>query len=88
MRSVQVDGRGMEIAGDLPTKEKAPADAKDQVEYLVVQKVLKRGQFGDWMAWGLTVETPLEEIERREEKLREMMNVARTHRAASSSSSS
>ena len=39
---------------------------KETVEYVVVQKMLRRGKEGDWMLWGFAEATTLDKIEKEE----------------------
>lgn len=66
VREVVVDAQGREVA---PVEEgEVPKDAKEGVEYLVVQKSLRRGKEGPWMVWGDAAETTLEQIRLEDRK--------------------
>ncbi|KAK4539852.1 hypothetical protein LTR36_010313 [Oleoguttula mirabilis] len=66
VREVVVDAQGREVA---PVAEgEVPKDAKESVEYLVVQKSLRRSREGPWMIWGTAEETTLEKIRREDKK--------------------
>lgn len=66
VREVVVDAQGRELE---PVVEGAvPKDAKESVEYLVVQKSLRRSKESQWMVWGTTEETTLEKVRREDKK--------------------
>ncbi|TKA36248.1 hypothetical protein B0A55_13680, partial [Friedmanniomyces simplex] len=41
---------------------RVPRDAKESVEYFVVQKSLRAGKQSEWMVWGTTEETEVGEL--------------------------
>lgn len=43
-------------------------DGKETVEYIVVQKWLRRGKHGPWMIWGTTGETTLRDLDKMNPK--------------------
>ncbi|KAI4790157.1 hypothetical protein E4T44_13154 [Aureobasidium sp. EXF-8845] len=43
-------------------EEGSSAEPKEVVEYLVVQRLCKRGKMGPWMVWGTTTESNAEEV--------------------------
>ena len=43
-------------------------EAKETVEYFVVQKQLKKSREGKWMVWGAAKETTLEDLEKEKVK--------------------
>lgn len=43
-------------------------EEKESVEYVVLQKTVRKGKFGQWQIWGFTDETSLRQIEQDEEK--------------------
>lgn len=66
VREVLVDAQGRELE---PLEEGVvPRDAKELLEFFVVQKSLRRGKEGPWMVWGTTEETTMDKI-RREDKM-------------------
>ncbi|KAI7339142.1 hypothetical protein KC315_g1390 [Hortaea werneckii] len=66
VREVSVDSQGRESE---PLKEGAvPANAKDAVEYVVVQKMIRKGKEGRWMIWGTTEETTMSQIKQDQNK--------------------
>lgn len=64
VKEVAVDAQGREME---PLEEGVvPSNAKESVEYFVVQKVLKKGKEGRWMVWGTTEEMTLEKMAKEE----------------------
>jgi protein MBA1 len=43
-------------------------EVKESIEYIVVQRTLRRGKMNDWQVWGFTNETSLNEILREDAK--------------------
>ena len=85
-----VDSAGREIqqAGDGEDADaSARKNAKETVEYFVIQKQLKRSKEGPWMVWGTAEETSVESVERMGQRRREekAMRKAGSRAAASSS---
>ena len=63
-----VDERGRPVSrGEVEAERKRRA--KETVEYFVIQKILRKGKMGSWMAWGTTEEMTLERM-RADEKMR------------------
>ncbi|KAI7490267.1 hypothetical protein KC357_g2029 [Hortaea werneckii] len=66
VREVPVDSQGRELEA---LKEDAiPANAKDAVEYVVIQKVIRKGKESRWMIWGTTEETTMSKIKQDQNK--------------------
>ncbi|KAI7567596.1 hypothetical protein KC346_g20701, partial [Hortaea werneckii] len=66
VREVPVDSQGREME---PLQEGAvPANAKDAVEYVVIQKMIRKGKEGRWMIWGTTEETTMSKIKQEQNK--------------------
>ncbi|KAK5113155.1 hypothetical protein LTR85_010973 [Meristemomyces frigidus] len=66
VKEVIVDAQGREVA---PVEEgEVPRDAKESVEYLVVQKSLRRSREGPWMIWGTAEETTLDKVRKEDKK--------------------
>ncbi|KAF2796072.1 hypothetical protein K505DRAFT_416017 [Melanomma pulvis-pyrius CBS 109.77] len=63
----EVDGDAKRDLGITPAKE------EDVVEYLVLQKMVKRGVEGDWKVWGFASETTLESLKEDEEYERNLI---------------
>jgi hypothetical protein len=43
-------------------------EVKESIEYIVVQRTLRRGKMNDWQVWGFTNETTLNQILREDAK--------------------
>lgn len=69
-KEVLVDSQGRELQGGDNSEQAALKHAKELVEYVVVQKVLKNSREGPWKLWGTTEEMSLEKLEREQRKLR------------------
>jgi mitochondrial protein MBA1 len=61
-REIVTDMQGREIVDE--PGDAAPSDAKETVEYVVVQKTLRQGREGAWMVWGETEETTVENLKK------------------------
>lgn len=67
-----VDAQGREIPADEDATALARKNAKETVEYFVIQKQLKRSKEGSWMVWGTAEETSLEKVEQEgQQRMRE-----------------
>jgi len=76
VREVLADAQGRELE---PVAEGAlPKDAKESVEYFVIQKSLRRGKEGPWMVWGTAEETTLEKIRREDKKAQQDLLAAKS----------
>ncbi|WPH00862.1 Hypothetical protein R9X50_00369300 [Acrodontium crateriforme] len=53
IREVRVDIRGRELSENTESED----TAKEAVEYVVIQKMMRNGVESDWMVWGMTEET-------------------------------
>ena len=73
-REVVVDVHGREV----PSVEDGavPRDAKEAVEYFVIQKSLRKSKEGPWKIWGTAEEMTMERIN-REDKKRQNMTLAK-----------
>ncbi|KAK0266680.1 hypothetical protein LTS16_020445 [Friedmanniomyces endolithicus] len=67
VREVVVDAQGNEVVGG-QEEGAVPKDAKESVEYFVVQRNLRAGKDSPWMAWGTTEETKVAEMLKGTEK--------------------
>jgi protein MBA1 len=65
-KEVLVDAQGRELPPEKDSEEAALKDAKELVEYFVVQKSVRKGKEGNWMLWGTAEETTLAAVENRE----------------------
>lgn len=71
VKEMRVDTQGHELG---PVEEGVvPANAKESVEYIVIQKMLKKGKEGPWMIWGTAEETTLEKIRREDKKMQQQL---------------
>ncbi len=72
LREVAVDSSGKEIPNaPRPDNEEASLSrAKETVEYIVLQSVLRRSKMAPWMVWGTAEETSLRKLEKEEKKER------------------
>ena len=69
-REVVVDVHGREVP---PVEDGAvPKDAKEAVEYFVIQKSLRKGKEGPWKVWGTAEEMTMERINREDKKRQQM----------------
>lgn len=59
-----VDSQGRELPAEEDPDAAARRNAKETVEYFVIQKVLRLSREGPWMVWGTAEETSLEKLER------------------------
>ncbi|KAI7094388.1 hypothetical protein KC352_g39477, partial [Hortaea werneckii] len=66
VREVPVDSQGREM--ELLKEGAIPANAKDAVEYVVIQKMIRKGKEGRWMIWGTTEETTMSKIKQDQNK--------------------
>ena len=62
-QEVLVDVQGREIQ---QSEKDARKDAKELVEYVVVQKMIQKNKEGPWMIWGTTEEMTLDKLKRQE----------------------
>ncbi|KAF7187751.1 hypothetical protein HII31_11090 [Pseudocercospora fuligena] len=62
---VPVDRDGQAIPEE-KIEEEERKNRKDMTEYLVLQRLIRQGEVGEWQAWGTTTETGLEEIRKQE----------------------
>ncbi|KAK0253711.1 hypothetical protein LTS02_012467 [Friedmanniomyces endolithicus] len=62
VREVVVDAQGNEVVGGEEDEDQVPRDAKEVVEYFVVQRNLRAGKDLPWMAWGTTEETKVADM--------------------------
>lgn len=76
---IPVDARGRELPAppaNLEEEEQAALkNAKEAVEYLVVQKMLLKGVEGPWKVWGTTEEMTMERLEAEERKVKKAAGV-------------
>lgn len=58
------------IKGALVTREEnlGPEEEKESVEYIVVQRSMRKGKLNPWQIWGFTNETTLEQVDREAAK--------------------
>ncbi|EME86791.1 uncharacterized protein MYCFIDRAFT_77390 [Pseudocercospora fijiensis CIRAD86] len=63
---VPVDRNGQAIPEE-KIQEEEMKNRKDVTEYLVLQRLLRQGEVGEWQAWGTTTETGLQEIRKQKE---------------------
>ncbi|KAK3674390.1 hypothetical protein LTR78_005859 [Recurvomyces mirabilis] len=72
VREVVVDAQGRETPLDEFVKKQAevgvPEGAKETIEYLVVQKNLRKGKEGPWIVWGTVEETTLDKVKKQGRK--------------------
>lgn len=62
---VLVDRQGKAIPEEeLPAEEER--SKKELIEYFVLERMLVKGEVGKWQAWGMTQETTLEDLKRKE----------------------
>ena len=64
-REVLIDAQGRELPEEEQQQQdngKVPRNAKESVEYFVIQKALRRSKEGPWMVWGSAEETTLDKI--------------------------
>lgn len=68
LQHVQKTAKREGIKGAMVTKEEnvGPEEEKESVEYIVVQRSMRKGKLNPWQVWGFTNETTLAEIERAE----------------------
>ncbi|EMC98549.1 hypothetical protein BAUCODRAFT_32606 [Baudoinia panamericana UAMH 10762] len=69
VRDVVLDSQGREVPET--ELELMPKDAKESVEYVVVQKFHRAGKEGNWELWGTTEETTLERLESDQKALQD-----------------
>ncbi|KAK4892893.1 hypothetical protein LTR27_008621 [Elasticomyces elasticus] len=70
VKEVATDAQGNEV---LEVAEGVvPKDAKESVEYLVVQKSLRMGKESPWMVWGTTEETKVKDLRKDKRSMRQM----------------
>lgn len=72
-KEVLVDSQGRELTGKgadgmETSDEGAMRHAKELVEYIVIQKSLKKSREGPWKVWGTTEESTLERLDREERR--------------------
>lgn len=63
VKEVIVDSRGAEYPRERLTESSAVWNAKETVEYVVVQRLYKMTEPGPWKIWGTTEETSLDKVE-------------------------
>ncbi|KAK5133452.1 hypothetical protein LTR08_007694 [Meristemomyces frigidus] len=74
VREIVVDAHGRELQ---PVAEGAvPKDAKEAVEYFVIQQNVRKSKAGPWKIWGTAEEMTLEQI-RKQDKKSEAMSLAK-----------
>lgn len=61
-KEVLVDAQGRELPAEQDSQEAALKDAKELVEYMVVQKSVRKGKEEEWMLWGTAEETTLQKL--------------------------
>ena len=57
-----VDAQGRLLSADEDPEAAARRNAKETVEYFVIQKQMKKSKEGPWMVWGTAQESSLEKI--------------------------
>lgn len=62
-KDVLIDARGREIS-ESEYEQEARREAKESVEYVVIQKKILKSKEGPWKIWGTTEETTLEKLDR------------------------
>jgi len=65
-RSKRIRGKGGAPTTELV--EEGSGEEKLVIEYLVIQKMLRKGKPGPWMIWGTTEETTMEKLEAVQKK--------------------
>ena len=69
-KEVLVDAQGRELPQEKDSEEAALKDAKELVEYFVVQKSIRKGKEEEWMLWGTAEETTVQKLDAAEEAAR------------------
>lgn len=67
-KDVVIDSQGEEVPED-ELERWMDRIAKNTTEYVVLQKHIRHGKVGDWHIWGMTEETGLEKLARREKAM-------------------
>lgn len=65
---VLVDAQGKELPLSEQTEAEARKNAKELVEYIVLQKLIRNSREGAWKVWGTTDETTLDKVKQLEAK--------------------
>ncbi|KAM0718183.1 hypothetical protein Q7P37_006515 [Cladosporium fusiforme] len=63
-KTTKRSGRELKVAEEL----EGPEEEKESVEYVVLQKTLRRGKMNPWRVWGFTNETDLKQVELEDKK--------------------
>lgn len=86
-KEMLVDSAGREISGEqVDAEAQARRNAKETVEYFVIQRQLKRSKEGPWMVWGTAEETAVESVEKKVRRRKEEKALRKAGKAAAAES--
>ena len=69
-KEIAMGDDGVEFSIARFTEQNDLSNAKETVEYFVIQKSLRKSKESGWMVWGTAEETTLDKLDRQEEKAR------------------